>query len=625
MCGLVAVYSPGRPLPPGVLARPLDALRHRGPDASGAWTSADGTVALGHTRLAIIDLDGGGQPIAGSDPRSQIVVTGEFYGYEPIRDELRASGRRLRTASDSEIALHLHELHGDDAALARLRGEFAYVLWDGVSGRLLAVRDRFGVKPLFYAWHGGRLHLASEVKALLACGVPARWDLDALADHLQVALPATGTLFAGVRQVPPGGYLLAAGGAVETGSWWDLDFPVAGEAEQGGGGPDRDELLGALRDAVTVRLRADVDVACHLSGGLDSSSVLALAAEGGDVTAFTVRFDDPAFDEGAVARRTASALGVAHREIACDRSRYASLLAPTLRAGEMIQENAHGIARYLQSAAIREQGFKVVLAGEGGDELFAAYPQLRRDLELTLSPAARARAAQGYAKLAALGLPPHLRSLLEQIGFVPSWVLERYMNVTLPLRSLLSPGFADLLDRRDGAAAPLRASEAQRAGRSAFHQSLYLFYRTWFCNYILATERLDMAHGVEVRLPLLDHKLFELVRRAPLRWYEAGGVAKQPLLSALGSRLPVEVARAPKRPFFAPPVAGDSSALAELRRLARSEALGATGIFDMDRVRALLERTATQDGARLAGNERVLHVVASVAVLTETFDLARAA
>ena len=208
MCGIVAMFSRRDPVSVDALHRGMRTLVHRGPDGQRHWVAPHGRVALGHTRLSIIDLVTGDQPIANEDERLHIVVNGEFYDYERIQRDLTARGHKLRTHSDSEIALHLYEDFGPQA-LQELRGEFAIVLWDEANGTLMAVRDRFGVKPLYYAEYNDTLYLASEAKALFAAGVPARWDHESFFQISHVYFDQDRSLFAGVRQVPPGCYLLA--------------------------------------------------------------------------------------------------------------------------------------------------------------------------------------------------------------------------------------------------------------------------------------------------------------------------------------------------------------------------------------------------------------------------------
>ena len=279
MCGIVGIFSRREPIGEGRLQRATRSLFHRGPDGEGYWMSPDRRVGLGHARLSIIDLATGSQPIASEDGRSQIAVNGEFYGYEAIQRELERSGHRLRTRSDSEIALHLYQDLGPQC-LHRLRGEFAFIIWDEHQRTLFAARDRFGIKPLFYSFYNDTLYLASEVKALFAAGVPARWDAESVAQSVECGGHQVRTLFDGVFQVPPGHYLLATDKHFQIVPYWDFNYPRAAERT-----PKRSdseyvaEFRHVLEEAVRLRLRADVPVGCYLSGGLDSCAVLGLAAK----------------------------------------------------------------------------------------------------------------------------------------------------------------------------------------------------------------------------------------------------------------------------------------------------------------------------------------------------------
>ena len=224
MCGIVAAFSRRDPVSPADVQRATQSLYHRGPDGQRHWISPDQRVALGHARLSIIDLTTGNQPIASEDERTRIIVNGEFYGYEAILRELEESGHRLRTRSDSEIALHLYEDLGAQC-LHRLRGEFAFVLWDEINRTMFAARDRFGIKPLFYAFHNETIYFASEVKALFAAGVPARWDAESVYHSVEFGGHQVRTLFDGVFQVPPGHYILVTEIHVQLSQCWDFDYP----------------------------------------------------------------------------------------------------------------------------------------------------------------------------------------------------------------------------------------------------------------------------------------------------------------------------------------------------------------------------------------------------------------
>jgi asparagine synthase (glutamine-hydrolysing) len=427
MCGIVAMYSAREPIPADALERATRRLFHRGPDRQRTWLADHRRVGLGHARLSIIDLVTGDQPIAGEDETLQIVANGEFYDFERTRRDLEARGHRLRTRSDSEIALHLYEDFGT-ACLRHLRGEFAFVLWDGPNDTLFAARDRFGIKPLYYTTYRGTLYLASEIKALLAAGVPARWDHAAFfqANHL-LGTPQDRTLFEGIYPVPPGHYLLASGGQVRLIRYWDFDYPAAVNARQAS--PDAEyaeRFRHALDEAVRLRLRADVPVGCYLSGGLDSCAVLGLAAthRTEPIRAFTLTFDRAIYDEGAIAREMAAHARADFQPIPIRQADLADRCADAAWQAETLFVNAHGIAKYLLSRAVRDAGYKVVLTGEGSDEILAGYAHFRRDLLL--------HHAQGLASISTVRSSPNreavpgyekamLKDLLPNQGMGVEW------------------------------------------------------------------------------------------------------------------------------------------------------------------------------------------------------------
>jgi asparagine synthase (glutamine-hydrolysing) len=536
MCEIVAMYSARGPIPADVLQRATLRLGHRGPDAQSTWFANDRRVGLGHARLSIIDLATGDQPIASEDEALQIVVNGELYDFERTQRELEGRGHRLRTRSDSEIALHLYEDYGT-ACLRQLRGEFSIVLWDGPNDTLFAARDRFGIKPLYYTTYRDTLYLASEIKALLAAGVPARWDRTTFfqANHfLGVPSSHDRTLFEGIYQVPHGHYLLASGGQVRLIRYWDFEYPAAVDARPVG--PDdeyAERFRHALDEAVRLRLRADMPVGCYLSGGLDSCAVLGLAAthRTEPIRAFTLTFDQAAYDEGAIAREMAAHAGAEFHPIPIRQSDLADRFADATRQAETLMFNAHGVAKYLLSRAVRDAGYKVVLTGEGSDEILAGYAPFRRDLLLHNAQGRDAGAVRQLLEqlkannpvsrglLFSDGEAPQLASVRRALGFVPSW-LEAHATAATRLGALFAPDFAAEFARRDPYRVYLNGLDVagQLTGRELVNQSLYLRSKAMLPNYILTVlgDRMEMAHSVEGRVPFLDHHVVELVRDLPI-------------------------------------------------------------------------------------------------------------
>ncbi|HXI20255.1 MAG TPA: asparagine synthase (glutamine-hydrolyzing), partial [Gemmatimonadales bacterium] len=533
MCGIVAMFSRRGPVSRPALERATQALHHRGPDGQRCWISPEGHVGLGHARLSIIDLAGGQQPIASEDERTHLIVNGEFYGYEAIQRRLESDGHRLRTRSDSEIALHLYEDAGTHC-LHELRGEFALVLWDGAHQTLFAARDRFGIKPLFFAEHEGTLFIASEVKALFAAGVPPRWDAESVFRGVDISGNPQRTLFQGVQQVPAGHYLIATGGHLQLGRYWDFDYPEAERLRhRGSEGEDIERFQAALDEAVRLRLRADVPVGCYLSGGLDSCAVLGLAARHHPepIHAFTLTFDRAEYDEGAVAQEMAALTGAKFYPIPIRQDDLADHFMDATAQTETFCLNAHGVAKYLLSRAVRDAGYKVVLTGEGSDEILGGYAHFRRDMLLyntegqdpAAIPAmlAELEAANPVSRglLLADGASAPMESVRRILGTVPSW-FEVFSARALKMYELVSPALRERYASQEPYRHLLNSLDirGQLAGRDAVNQALYLWSKTALPGYILCVlgDRMEMAHSIEGRVPFLDHHLVEVLVSLPV-------------------------------------------------------------------------------------------------------------
>src|SRR5260221_7299907 len=398
MCGIVGMYSRSAPIDEGSLERATRCLHHRGPDGQRQWISLDRRVGLGHARLSIIDLTTGDQPIANEDESLQIVVNGEFYGYEQVREELQETGHQLRTRSDSEIALHLYEELGTQC-LQKLRGEFAFVLWDSANRTIFAARDRFGIKPLFYACVGDTIYFASEIKALLAAGVPARWDGESVYNSGGIGGHQMRTLFDGIFQIPPGYFMVVTEKHVQMSQYWDFDYPVdCGGAVLKSDAEYEQQFREAIDEAVKLRLRADVPVACYLSGGIDSCTIVGLAARHyqGRLRAFTLTFDRPEYNEDDIAKEMAELAGAEFTAVRVSSDELADNFADATMQSETLSVNTHGVAKYLLSRAVRAAGIKVVLTGEGSDEILGGYMHFGRDMALAAQSNGNGGRAVGF-------------------------------------------------------------------------------------------------------------------------------------------------------------------------------------------------------------------------------------
>ena len=634
MCGIAAILSQGGPVPEAALRRATRALRHRGPDAERTWVSPSGRVGLGHTLLVINDPQGH-QPIASEDGRLHIIVNGQFYDFARIRASLEAKGHRFRTRSDSEIALHLYEDLGA-GCLEQLRGQFAFVIWDEETGSLFAARDRFGLKPLFYAEHGGALYLASEAKALFAAGVPRGWDESGVYHWLLACPDERRSLFDGIRQVPPGHVLRAGNGSVRLERYWDLPASPRGRRL-----PDATDLPTTIErvrelteEAIALRMVAGVPVGCLLSGGLDSSSVLGVAANctDGPVAAFTVGFERREYDESEGAREMAAAAGADHTVLTLSDAQLADHFPDAVWHAETLQYNTHGAARYLLSRGVRDAGYRSVLAGEGADEAFFGYEFLRAAAGASrggLGPRKLLRILSGFLRSprrhhpALAAVSPWLARLALLLPAAPSLFARLSGGLGL-IQSVCSRDFLDGFAGYDPYRTYYRRCKeaADISRREPARQLLYLWLHSLFVNYHLAADRLDMAHGVEVRLPFLDHELFEYLNGVPLALLNDHPREKHLLREAMRPHIPDSVYGAVKRPFMAPSAVGVDGPLHDfLQDTLRAEGLRAVPFVDAGAVGEVLNGLPQLADRERPSVDSLLLMLAAVAVLQERWGL----
>ena len=634
MCGIVAIFNNDKPVNSDAVDRAVDALIPRGPDEQNSWFSPCQHVALGHARLNIMDPATGTQPIASEDGKLLIIHNGEFYDFERIRTELESRGHIFRTRSDSEIALHLYQEMGP-GALEHLRGEFAFVIWDEESETLFAARDRFGIKPLFYVEDADGLKLASEAKALFAFGFQAAWDQESVFQNLFFSFDQDRTLFRGVNQLSPGHYLLAKRGKVTVKRYWDVGYPRANAVHPHVSETDCIETVRSMLDeAIRLRMRADVPVGCYLSGGVDSSSVLGMASRyaEGKFTAFTIAFDHPDFDESGPAMRMAEFAGADFHPIAVKGTDFADVFYESVWKGEMIHYNAHGAARYHLSRAVRAEGYKTVIGGEGADELFAGY-DFSSQAVLAGGQSGMAKYAKMLARLfkprseterRIAATSPWLARLSHILAFPPhltDYVVEKFDF----LHSIIAPEFDARFPGRDPYREFFRQFDYRRTfmGREPAKQILYLWMKSLFVNYVLAAERLDMTNAVEVRLPFLDHKLFDYASSIPVSMLAKGGTLKYLLREAVKPYITDEVYRGLKQPFLAPPTTrrNDDAMYVMLQDILRSVSFASVPFFDRAAVVKLLDELGTMDETTRATMDPVLFMMASVGVLHEQYRL----
>ena len=591
-----------------------DSLTHRGPDGQGLFT--DGPVGLAMRRLSIIDLETGDQPIGNEDGSIQVVLNGEIYNYPDLRRQLQARGHRFRTRSDTETIVHAYEQWGTDC-LGRLNGMFAFALWDGGTRELFIARDRAGIKPLYYAQVGGRLVFASELRALLASGyVERRLDIDALSDYLSLEyVPTPASILADVRRLRPGHFLRASEHGVGEHPYWDLDLTRSErEPLEGSIAAQADRFADVLRRSIASEMLSDVPVGVLLSGGLDSSTVAALMAEMSNepVQSFSITFDEPSFDEGPFARAVAAHIGARHRELRLDAPMMLDLI-PTL-AGHIDEPFADPsiIPTYLVSRFAREH-VKVVLGGDGGDELLAGYSTLQAH-----------RLAPFYA-----ALPSGIRARLIEPALARLPVSSRYMafeflvkrfvlgaDEPAALRHQMWTGAfygrdkAEILtpDARaevsDGGFEHMLTAVANASGAAhPLNRVLYQDFKLYMEGDILTkVDRASMATSLETRVPLLNLEVLDFLQRVPVSHKLRAFRRKYLLRRAVHDLLPREIIGRRKRGFSIPVAAWLNG---ELRGLAREyldeSRLRREGLFDSRTVARLVREHAdhTRNNAKM--------------------------
>ena len=642
MCGIFGALSKstagnsGAVLPRDVVERALAALHHRGPDGTGYRFSqkSEYSVVLGQARLAIIGLDDAAGAMVNEDGSVFAVVNGEFYDFERIRQELQAEGHRFSTECDSEILVHLYEKYGLDC-LSHLRGEFAFVLYDQNQNRLFAARDRFGIKPFVYAETADKLLFASEAKALFAAGLPCEWDHESFyySSSIQYVLPDR-TLFQSVRQLPPGHMLVFENGHLRRQKYWDLDY-----SNDKNESLSEKEMIEAyknkLEEAVKLRLRADTPVCCHLSGGLDSASVVALAAalSSTPVQCYSVSFSESGYDESAVASAMATYAGAVFHPVEVSAGDLLTNLEDAVYFSEGLAINGHLLAKYLLHRRIREDGFKVTLTGEGADELLAGYAHLREDIfeqearvEHHESLRVSNKASTGIMLRQGKSLP--LEAVQKKLAYTPAF-LQAKGTMGYKIHSVLDDSFVAEQASLDCYGGMLESFDypGQLAGRSRVDQSLYLWTKTALVNYILRTlgDGTEMASSVEGRVPFLDHKLFEFARSLPLSMKIRETTEKYIMREAMRAMVTDEIYKRQKHPFVAPPVSNFSGALARefLQDVVSGADFDAQPFFSKNKIKKCLDRLATMPEEERLAMDPVFMTVLSASAIQKRFISAK--
>ncbi|MCL4295327.1 MAG: asparagine synthase (glutamine-hydrolyzing) [Anaerolineae bacterium] len=631
MCGLSGIYAlNGEPIQAPELEAQIETIIHRGPNQGATYLSPRRICGLGARRLSIIDVVGGDQPLNNETGSIHVVYNGETYNHLSLRAELERLGHRPKSHSDAEVIVHGYEAWGPEGVLQRMRGMFALALWDEGAQQLFLARDRFGIKPLYYAEHGGRLIFASEIKAILAQpNFPRRVNLSALETMLSLGfVPGPATMFEGIYKLPPAHFLIARRGAFRLKKYWQLSYQenrTISEAEAA------EQFLALLQESVHMHLMSEVPLGALLSGGLDSGALVALIKVGqqsipwraqavssqqsivnhpswalGDQPAvlktISIGFEQAAYDEAALALGLAQFIGTEHQPItftAADFDNYPTVM----RHLEEPQTSATALPIYKLYRACREAGLTVVLTGEGADELLGGYHWHRGDALvrsmlawpaalrrlLAASPLPMSAAARRVLSRGAQDIPTRYRDWLEIGG-------NGYRQ------TILSTEVTAELSRANGARASLiPAHWAEIVGdlpnEVPLHQTTWLESQTRMVDFInFEVDKMSMASSIEARVPYLDHCLWEFCATLPAHFKLKGGTEKH-LLRRATQRLLPEATRTRRKKGLASPYA-------QWLRAARfpgwaeaalsPQALRQTGLFDAAAVQGL--RRAHQAG-----------------------------
>jgi asparagine synthase (glutamine-hydrolysing) len=564
MCGIAGVWDlNGEEVSVGVLKRMTDCISHRGPDGEGHY--AEGPVGLGHRRLAIIDLSTAGhQPMA--NERGDLVITynGEIYNFQELRVELEALGYRFQSRTDTEVVIHAYDQWGE-SCVNRFNGMFAFAIFDRKNQRLFLARDRLGVKPLYYYADARKLVFASEIKSILEYpGVPRDLDNEALADFFSLNyIPPPGTPFKHIRQIDPGHFGVWQGGQLTTRQYWDIHF------ENGNGGSLSEaqlipELLEKVKESVRKRLVADVPIGAFLSGGLDSSTVVHFMRQfaTGTLKTFSVRFSEKSYDEGEYAWEMARHLETEHHEIFCGPADMAALLLKSSWHADSLTADISNIPILLVSRLAQEH-VKVVLSGDGGDEVFAGYPTyqadhlaryykrlpgwIRRGL---VQPLVHALPTSG----AKLSFDYKARKFVEGAALSPARAHYTWRTIftSEEKHSLLTNEFAAAIKEH----LPEVTWEqlfATYPNMSDMDKGFYSDYKTFLSGSILPkVDSMSMAVSLEAREPLLDFELVEMMARVPASMKMKGLTTKYLFKKTMSTVLPKSVVYRKKAGFHTP-------------------------------------------------------------------------
>ena len=633
MCGIAGIVNltGGKPPTREELQPMIEAVHHRGPDGYGFFH--DQQVGLAHARLSIIDLKGGDQPIHNEDGSVQVVFNGEIFNYLELRELLERQGHRFYTQSDTEVIVHLYEQHGLDF-VQHLNGQFAIALWDIPRKRLVLTRDRAGIRPLFFTRQNGRLFFASEVKSLFAhSSIPRRIDLRGLQEIFTfwATLPPD-TLFEGIEMLAPGCSMVIEGGQTRVQQYWDWQFPPESLDHDKSAQEWADELRELMIDSVRFQLRADVPVGAYLSGGLDSSVITSLIKNFTDtpLRTFSIGFEDDEFDESPYQQELVDYLGTHHTHVLCKRRDIGLAFPRMIRHSETAVVRTAPTPLMLLSAAVRDAGYKVVLTGEGADEVFGGYDifkeaKVRRFWSHQPNSEWRPLILQRlypYLKHSPTGSGAFSQRFFQQgmedldkayFAHVPRWSttqrVQHFFSAEATAAIGEKIGYADI-----GSILPAQIDRWQPLNRDQ-----YIEAKTLLAGYLLSSQgdRVAMANSIEARFPFLDHRVIDFASRMPNRYKIMGLNEKYMLKRAMQGLIPDSIRQRSKQPYRAPDSQSffiDGKPLDYVADLLSEDRIKRVGLFDPKACAMLVKKCGAGRARGFADNMAFVGVLSTMLV-----------
>jgi asparagine synthase (glutamine-hydrolysing) len=567
VCGIAGILNLSTAEPPRLeqITAMISPLRHRGPDQSGVYL--DDAVAMGNLRLSIIGLGDGIQPICNENGKLWIVYNGEAFNYIELKEDLVKKGHRFATGTDTEVLLHLYEEYGT-GCLEMINGQFALAIWDAQKRELFLARDRVGIRPLYYCFSAGRLFFASEIKAIMAAGAPRQIDLESLAQVFTFwsTLPGR-TIFQDIREVPPGHFLLLKDGSrAEPVPYWRIPF-YPQEERASSLGEAAEELRELLNDAVRLRLRADVPVGAYLSGGLDSSIIAMLIARNCEshLKTFSLGFQAAPFDESFFQQELIRFLKTDNRQVSITNVEIRRYFPETVWHCETPMLRTAPVPMFLLSNLVLSEGYKVVLSGEGADEILGGYNIFKeakiRDYWARLPGSTRRPLLLERLYPYVFQNPARGRSYLRDFFAVnPPGSRDPYFSHQIrwdnSRRNLafFSEECKQELAGYDSLPELARLLPEDFSGRDLMSRAQLLEMEIFLANYLLSSQgdRVGMAHSVEMRHPFLDYRVIDFAFRLPAKWKIRGLNEKYLLKQAFKGLIPQSIAKRAKQPYRAP-------------------------------------------------------------------------